>query len=106
MKESPRTLLSDALSGLARDRGSAAAAFDAAPTNETARRYRVRTLIAFLVASALLLTAALFETIWGSRSLSEMFGWLGLLALCASAVSGLAYAAVNKPIDHGDQDFS
>lgn len=106
MKRFPRTILSDALSGLARDYDSAAAAFEAAPTNETARRYRVGTLVAFLVASGMLLAAALFETALGNRSLSELFGWFGVLALGASLISALSYSGVNKPVELGDQDFS
>jgi hypothetical protein len=89
-------MLADLITGASKKRLAAAEAFESPPISPAARRYRIVALCFFMLASALLLIAALVDTIAGSRSLSEVFGWSGIGCIQICVLCGIRYAAVNK----------
>ena len=53
--------------------------------------YTLLAASALVIASMILVVAALADTVWQSRAVSEMIGWLGICVLALSSVS-LAHA--------------
>ena len=97
-------MLGDVISGSAKQRVSAVEAFDTPPLNITARRWAAFTLVMFLAASILLLSAALVDVLLGNRRLSEICGWTGIVGLQLCVVGGLRYKSVNTPEQRGLRD--
>jgi hypothetical protein len=100
------SMLADLITGASKQRLAAAEAFEAPPISPAARRYRIAALCLFMAASALLLTAALVDTMAGSRSLSEVFGWSGIGCFQVSVFCGIRYAVVNKKPNHDEWDLA
>ncbi len=100
------SLLADLITGASKQRLAAAEAFEAPPISPAARRYRIAALCLFMASSALLLTAALVDTVVGSRSLSEVFGWSGIGCLQGCSFCGIRYMAVNKKPSHDEWDLA
>ena len=90
------SMLTDWLTGASEQRLAAAEAFGAPPINPAAQRYRSVALCLFPASSALLLAAALADTVAGARRVSEVFGWSGIAGLQGCVVCGLRYAVVNQ----------
>jgi hypothetical protein len=72
------------------------AKLEAPPANRAAKRYRVIAFCSFMAFSALLLTAALVETLARARPVSETLGWSGIACLQVCAFCAIRYAAVNR----------
>lgn len=100
------SMLADLLTGASKQRLAAAEAFEAPPISPAARRYRIAALCLFMAASVLLLAAALVDTIAGSRSLSEVFGWSGIGCFQVCVFCGIRYAVVNKQPNHDEWDLA
>jgi hypothetical protein len=100
------SILTDLINGASKQRIAAAEAFEAPPISSVARRYRFVALCLFMIASALLLTAALVDTLAKWRSLSEAFGWSGIGCFQVCVVCGIRYAAVNKKPKYDDWDLA
>ena len=98
------TMLADLLTGGSKRRLAAAEAFGAPPTCLEARRYLSVALSLFTASSALLLTAALADTVGGSRWLSEVSGWSGIACLQGCVFCGIRYAVVNNEACGDDGD--
>ena len=86
----------DIASGATATRLAAAEAFETPPRNPKARRWAAIALSLFLLASAMMLTAALVDWFTGQRFLSECFGWTGIACLQLCVVFGLRYAVANR----------
>lgn len=72
------------------------AALETPPRNPTARRWAVLALSLFLIASALILTAALVDWFTGRRLISGCFGWTGVVCLQLCIVCVARYAVANR----------
>jgi len=77
----------------------AAAAFEAAPANPSAKFYRKAALCFFLLGATLLLTAALVDVLANARAIGEVFGWSGIGCFQVCVLCGLRYSVVNKRAD-------
>ncbi len=73
----------------------AAEAFDTTPLTPTARRFRAIAFCLFMLAAALLLTAALVDSVANGRDLSEKFGSSGIACLNLCIYCSLRYKAAN-----------
>jgi hypothetical protein len=100
------SLLANVITGASKRRLAAVEAFEAAPISPAARRYRIAALCLFTASSALLLTAALVDTVVGSRWLSEVFGWSGIACLQVCVFCGIRYAVVNKKPERDEWDLA
>jgi hypothetical protein len=100
------SFLLSVLSGLITGSGkrwiSAAEAFEAPPANPAAQRYRAVAFYCFMAFSALLLTAALVDTLAKARPVSEVFGWSGIACFQVCVFCGIRYAIVNKAYEDDD----
>ena len=74
----------------------AAEAFETPPLTPTARRFRAIAFCLFMVAAALLLTAALVDTVANAREMSEKFGFSGIACLNLCIHCSLRYKAANE----------
>lgn len=74
----------------------AAEAFETPPLTTTARRFRAIAFCLFMLAAALLLTAALVDTVANDRELSEKFGSCGIACLNLCIYCSLRYKAANE----------
>ena len=87
----------------------AAEAFDTPPLTPTARKFRAIAFCLFMVAAALLLTAALVDTLANARDLSEKFGFSGIVCLNLCIHCSLRYKAANdraaKQIAESDEQM-
>jgi hypothetical protein len=100
------SILVDQIAGASRVRLTAVGAFESPPISPAPRRYRIAALCLLLASSGSLAIAALVDTIAGARSLSDVFGWSGIVGLEACVLCGLRYAAVNeKPKKSDDWDL-
>ncbi|MGH7137089.1 MAG: hypothetical protein ACREHD_15215 [Pirellulales bacterium] len=75
----------------------AAEAFETPPRNPVARRQGWIAGCSLLTGAALLLAAALIDTLANARPLSEKIGFSGLLCLIVTVHSGLCYKDSNNP---------
>ena len=73
----------------------AAEAYETPPSSRAARRYAAVSVCSLLAGSALLLTAALVDTLAGNRPLSEIIGAVGIACFIICVYSGLRYKDVN-----------
>ena len=80
----------------------AAAGFEAAPRNASAKFYRKAALGFFLLAATLFLTAALVDVLANARAIGEVFGWSGIGCVQVSVLCGLRYSVVNQRADAAD----
>lgn len=74
----------------------AAEAFEDPPLNRAARRYAVMSVCLLVATAALLLTAALVDTLANARPMSEAIGWTGIVCMNLCIYSGLRYRAANR----------
>ena len=74
----------------------AAEAFEVPPLNPSARRHAIIAVCSLLTGAALLLAAAMIETLATNRSLSEAVGLPGILCLILCVHSGLCYKDANN----------
>ena len=74
----------------------AAEAFETPPLNRAARRHPIIAVCSLLTGAALLLAAALIETLAKNRPQSEAVGFLGILCLILCVHSGLRYKDANN----------
>jgi len=74
----------------------AAEAFETPPLNRAARRHAIIAVCSLLTGAALLLAAALIETLAKNRPLSETVGFPGILFLILCVHSGLCYKDANN----------
>jgi hypothetical protein len=61
-----------------------------------ARHYRAAAFSLFMIAAALLMTAALVDALADARLASECFGWSGIGCLHLCVICGLRYKAGNR----------
>jgi hypothetical protein len=74
----------------------AAEAFETPPLNRSARRHALIATCSLLAGAALLLTAALIDTLAKARPLSEKVGFAGIVCLILCVHSGLCYKDANS----------
>lgn len=74
----------------------AAEAFETPPLNRAARRQVIIAVCSLVTGAALLLAAALFETLATTRPLSEAVGLPGILCLILCVHSGRPYKGANN----------
>lgn len=74
----------------------AAEAFETPPLNRAARRHAIIAVCFLMTGAALLLAAALIETLAKNRPLSEAVGLPGILCLILGVHSGLSYKDANN----------
>jgi len=98
------TVLSHLFTGSAKRWIAAAEAFEAPPTNPAAQRYRVIAFCFFMAFAALVLIAALVDTLAKARSVSEVFGWSGIACFQVCVFCGVRYAIVNTA--HEDDEWN
>lgn len=74
----------------------AAEAFETPPLNRESRRHAMIAGCALMCGTALLLTAALIDTVAKDRPLSETVGFAGIFCLNLCVHSGLCYKDANN----------
>jgi len=92
-------MIADIVSGAAATRIRAAEAFETPPRNRIAKRWTTIALTLFLLASTLMLTAALVDWFTGRRFIAECLGWTGVVCLQLCVVCGVRYAVVNRIVN-------
>ncbi len=97
-------MIVDIATGATATRLAAAEAFETPPKNSAARRWAAIALSLFLLASAMMLTAALVDWFTGQRFIAECFGWTGIVFLQLCVVCGVRYAVVNRNADQSLPD--
>jgi hypothetical protein len=82
--------------GVLLDARTLSAKIEAPPANRATKRYQVIAFCSFMAFSALLLTAALVETLAQARPVSEVLGWSGIACLQVCAFCVIRYPVVNR----------